>query len=362
MKKLLYTTAIAGLAMTYASVSSAETKISGNLGLSYFSSSDSKSGATVASPTQSFDGFGKESQINITKSGDLNNGMKYVAGFSLEMDGADTGETMQGQQNENVFIDFIAGNTTISVGADHFQNTDVTMTNLVGFGYLGADGASSGTGVTTAVSIYPQHGSNYSAYGIGVLQKTDVGSFGINFTPAGSNATAVNDIGNAINKSQVGSANAATEITFRGSLGVKGLDVLAGHKKQDRVNSSNNDTRDRDATRFAAKYSVGAVTVALDHIKTDGTGSAAALAGVNELTGKSIGIAYSISDKLSIGYTRAEADSNKAGSKDEDTDLVAVGYNLGPVSVQAQYKDVENLEGVQGQDGKIFGLYLGTKF
>jgi hypothetical protein len=361
MKKLLYTTAIAGLAMTYASVSSAETKISGNLGLSYFSSSDSKSGATVASPTQSLDGFGKESQINITKSGDLNNGMKYVAGFSLEMDGGDTGETMQGQQNENVFIDFIAGNTTISVGADHFQNTDVTMTNLVGFGYLGADGAASGATGATAVSIYPKNGSNYQAYGIGLLQKTDVGNFGINFTPAATNAKAANDIGNDLTKAQVASANAATEITFRGSLGVKGLDVLAGHKMQDRENTAGN-VLDRDATRFAAKYSTGAVTVALDHIKTDGTGSATALAGVNELTGKSIGIAYSISDKLSIGYTRAEADSNLAGSKDEDTHLVAVGYNLGPVSVQAQYKDVENLQGVQGQDGKIFGLYLGTSF
>ena len=54
--------------------------------------------------------------------------------------------------------------------------------------------------------------------------------------------------------------------------------------------------------------------------------------------------------------------TNLAGSKDETTDFVAVGYNLGHVSVQAQYKDVENLAGTNGQDGKIFGLYLGTKF
>ena len=46
MKKLLYTTAIAGLAMTYATVSSAETKISGNVGLSYFASDDSLHKAT----------------------------------------------------------------------------------------------------------------------------------------------------------------------------------------------------------------------------------------------------------------------------------------------------------------------------
>jgi hypothetical protein len=355
MKKLLYTTAIAGLAMTYATVSSAETKVSGNLGLSYFAGSDDK-----AAGKASLDGFGKETQINITRTGDLNNGMKYAAGFSIEMDGEDsaantTTANLQGQQNENVYIDFIAGNTTISIGADHFQNTDAHLTNLVGFGYIGADGASQG-----GVSIYPTNGSNYSSYGIGLLQKTEIGSIGINFTPNNTTALAANDIGNGLDKAAV-NGSSATEVTFRGSLGVKGLDVLAGHKKQDRVNTVGN-TRDRDATRFAAKYSVDAVTVAFDHIKTDGLGSAADNAGLNELTGKSIGIAYSISDKLSIGYTRAEADSTKVGTVDEKTDMVAIGYNLGSVSIQAQYKDVENLAGVRDNDGTLFGLYLGTKF
>jgi len=351
MKKLLYTTAIAGLAMTYATVSSAETKVSGNLGLSYYAGSDDK-----AAGKASLDGFGKESQINITNSGDLNNGMKYVAGFSLEMDGEDTSTVgtanIQGQQNENVYIDFIAGNTTISVGADHFQNTDGHLTNLVGFGYIGADGASQGAG-----SIYPTHGSNYGAYGIGLLQKTEIGSIGINFTPNASSAA--NDIGNGLDKATVNSSS-ATEVTFRGSLGVKGLDLLAGHKMQDRVNAANN-TRDRDATRFAAKYSTGAVTVAFDHIESGASGAATDV-GINELTGKSIGIAYSISDKLSIGYTRAEAESTKASTVDEETDMVAIGYNLGPVSVQAQYKDVDNLAGTRGNNGTLFGLYLGTKF
>lgn len=353
MKKLLYTTAIAGLAMTYATVSSAETKVSGNLGLSYFASSDDRSNATK----NSLDGFGKESQINISKSGDLNNGMKYAAGFSLEMDGGDFQTSVNqvsflGQQNENVYIDLIAGNTTISIGADHFQNTDAHLTNLVGFGYVGADGADGETS-----SLYPTHGSNYGAYGIGILQKTDIGSFGVNITPNNTTSSTdalnvTNDIGNGLRKAHHNDAMTATEVTFRGSLGVKGLDVLVGHKMEDKATS---DTFDRDATRLAAKYSTGAVSIAVDHVESS-------TAGTSENTGKSIGIAYSISDKLSVGYTRSEADTTTASRVDEETDMIAIGYNLGPVSVQGQLKQVDNLGGLSGRDAKLFGLYLGTKF
>ena len=343
MKKLLYTTAIAGLAMTYATVSSAETKISGNLGLSYFMSSDDY--ATVASRT-SLNGFGKESQINIANSGELSNGMGYAAGFSFEFDGADA--QAEGQTAENVYIDFKAGDTTISVGADHFQNTDKHLTNLVGFGYIGADGASQ-----DAASIYPTSGAtNYGSYGVGLLQKTEIGSFGINYTPNKTSSLAGNDIGNALTKAKVEStAKAATEINFVGNLGVEGLNVIAGTLMNKKDNGK---TRDGDGHRVAVSYTAGAVTVAVDTAESsDGT---------NEFTGKSVGVAFAASDALSIGVTLAEADSTASSSKDEETKMIAIGYNLGPVSVQAQYKDVENLGGTNGNDGTLFGVYLGTKF
>jgi len=42
--------------------------------------------------------------------------------------------------------------------------------------------------------------------------------------------------------------------------------------------------------------------------------------------------------------------------------LVALGYNLGPVTVQAQHKIAQNVGGTAGNDGEITGVYLGTKF
>ncbi len=45
-------------------------------------------------------------------------------------------------QSENVYIDIISGDTTITFGADHIQNPDSNITMLAGFGYLAMDGIS----------------------------------------------------------------------------------------------------------------------------------------------------------------------------------------------------------------------------
>ena len=68
--KLLTTTAIAGLLITGNAF--AQTTITGNLDLSYKAISNSNAKAN------SVRGLGKESQINVTNKGKLNNGMDYV--------------------------------------------------------------------------------------------------------------------------------------------------------------------------------------------------------------------------------------------------------------------------------------------
>ena len=86
MKKILLTTALVGSLVSGMSVANAQTKVSGNLGISYFATSNETSSVN----SLSYNGFGTESQINLSSSGDLNNGMKYAAGFSWEIDGSET--------------------------------------------------------------------------------------------------------------------------------------------------------------------------------------------------------------------------------------------------------------------------------
>jgi len=345
MKKLITTSALVG--SLFAGAASAQTTVSGNLGISYLTTTNATENVSKNIGT-----FGRESQINISNKGKLNNGMDYVAGFSLEFDGGDsalaatggiTKAVAVGQQQENVYIDFINGNTTISVGIDHFQNTDAHMTNLVGFGYVGADG------VNDTASMYPtSEQSMYRFWGVGVAQKTTVGTLGLYYTPQGSN-TATTDIGNTLTSVALADNNAGYELTFAGDLGVKGLSVLAGYARADSPTAGKN----IGGQRIAAKYNIGNLTFAFDDVT-------AKVVNVLDTDGRSYGVAYAINKDVSVGATYAEA--KRPGTKDEETVLVALGYNLGPVTVQAQHKIAQNVGGSAGNDGEITGIYFGTKF
>jgi len=347
-KTLILTTALAGSLLSGAAAI-AQTTVSGNLGISYITTGNDGDATQSATNLSS---FGRASQINIPNKAPFNNGLGYAAGFSLEFDGGDiTGATNAannknhsiGQQQENVYIDFISGNTTVSVGVDHFQNTDAHLTNLVGFGYVGADG------IGNTNSIYPTSGQTfYGNWGVGIAQKTTVGSLGFYYSPYMDN-NAVNDIGNTKRSDNSLRKPSGYEITFSGDLGVKGLTVLAGYANADAPTTGNT----VGGNRIAAKYNMGNFTVAVDDVtqKIDNT---------NDTNGRSYGIAYAVTKDLSIGLTTSNAE--RSGVKDEETHMIALGYNLGAVTVQAQYKEARNVGGTAANDGTEAGIYLGTRF
>jgi hypothetical protein len=347
-KTLILTTALAGSLLSGAAAI-AQTTVSGNLGISYITTGNDGNATQRAHNISS---FGRESQINIANKGTLSNGLGYAAGFSLEFDGGDvTGATNAaynknnsiGQQQENVYIDFISGNTTVSVGVDHFQNTDAHMTNLVGFGYIGADG------IGNTNSIYPTSGQSfYGNWGVGLAQKTTAGTVGFYYSPYMDN-NATNDIGNAKTNTSALRKPSGYELTFSGDLGVKGLTVLAGYANADAPTAGNS----VGGNRIAAKYNMGNFTVAVDDVtqKIDNT---------NDTNGRSYGIAYAVNKEISVGLTTATAE--RSGVKDEETHMIALGYNLGAVTVQAQYKEARNVGGAAENDGSEVGIYLGTRF
>jgi len=397
--KLKLTTALAGSLMVLGATSTVNAQtyykdgISGNLAISYLASrSETK--------TNSFRQFGKESQFNIAASGSLNNGWSYKAGTSIEMDGGDgltsstvstvltnasgasanttnpTVSTMQGQQAENTFIDFINGNTTISIGADHYNMSDTNMTNLVGFGYIAADG------VGGARSFYPTNVSNYQAFGIGALQNTSIGKFSINYTPHANNGASGNDIFNGTNKQAGGVANSAYEITYTGNLGLNGLTVLGSYMswpKAGIVKDNGGATLDAKSSRLAAKYNFGQFTAAIDRSREENVQAmTATTAGAQKFNGDSYAVAYAITKELSVGLTYAEAKTdaaiiggtaNGAGGttggtvpKKESTVIAAIGYNLGPVAISTQYKNAQNVSGLAGNDGQQLGVWVNTNF
>jgi hypothetical protein len=347
----------------------AQTTVSGNLNLAYHAVSV-KSAATGAG---SYRTTAQETQINIQNKGTLSNGMAYAAGFSWELDGNEAlGDSTAGSatdssngRNENTFIDlYFNKDTYVSISSDHIPNSDVTMTNLVGWGYLGAQG------VNNSASLYPTS-FNDSGYGIGIVSNLGPATISIGYQPNPGKAGGSADTGHNIKAGEDSSANSKIEATLTGNLGVNGLTVLASMTQQKANQSSNTTTgiTDPNGRRFAAKYNFGQVTVAADYIKLDGqnitpaTGTATTN-NANNLTGKSAAIAYAITPALSIGYTRSIGETNTAGSVDEKVNMFAAGYNLGPVVLQAQHRDGKGLGGTAGAtgEGQVTSVMISTKF
>jgi len=382
------TTALVGSLVLASSVASvAQTTVSGNLDLSFKAVNNKKS------PIDSYNGFGKESQINVQNKGTLNNGLTYAAGFSLEFDGDDNGGNgTTGWSTENTFIDLTSGGTTFTIGIDHMQNPDThAHVNMVGVGYIGAQGVAGVINAKgkTASSIYPTNSlSQYQTYGVGLTQKTGIGSFSVNYVPTstwsafntqgGSTAEVVTatsnigaiggaDIGNTASvASYEGTGESQWEVGFTGDLGVKGLNVLAFYNKSNPTNANQNGKSYVGQT-LGGSYNFGQFTVGLDWRKQE-VAATAATSTTN--TGKSVGVAYAINPQWSVGAVYAKADLGGdsavavANQDTEKTKIIAIGYNMGPVVINAQARDTKAVGGSSTNTGDARDgiIKVSTKF
>jgi hypothetical protein len=362
MKKLLLTSALAGATLV-ASNAIAQTTVTGSLDISYRAVSNDR----ADKKGDNFRGFGKESQINIANKGKLTNGMDYAAGFSLEFDGNDTGVEATGAaantsgawNGENTYIDLISGNTTITFGADHIQNSDThAHINPVGVGYI--------TGFTAGVAgLYPQNANSiYNAYGAGIVQTVPgFGKVSANYVPnptfGSSNVSGAvgPEIGNEAKAASYDrTEESAYEIGFVGDFGVKGLNVLAFRTTETNKQDASTVTSKVKGHRVGASYNFGQVTVGLDTVETTSN------LGV-EVDGKAASITFAATKDLSLGLTYGKSDSSSANTVDEKIKLVAIGYNLGPVAVNAVIRDVENQAGLTANgDSQDAIVRLSTKF
>jgi len=417
MKKLLTTSALAGSALILGSAAAnAQTTVSGNLNLSYKALSNKSAGIG------SISGFGKETQINLANKGKLNiAGWDYAAGFSIEHDGTNvdlittnftttvtsttgatagtvnlttlvsatvgagtvtstttvtatttstagtvftqsTGDSQRGIFNENVYIDFINGNTTISIGADHFDNPNFTITSLVS--HNDPDDLMAGTTSSAGAAVKPLFVSDANspteAFGVGIKHKFPVGTLSYYFAPNDNNGHANDDLTSGTTRALTeGSGNSAQQFMFRGDLGVKGLDIFGALTKRQKDTSALDDVK---GIKYGAKYNFGQFTVAADRGKNTGTDGGGADTLGREIKSTSYGVGYAVNKELSIGLQMAKTTSNASGAVDEKFKSANIGYSLGPVSINLTYAKADAVGGTAGQNMDVGYVQVGTRF
>ena len=355
MKKLLLTSALIGSTLV-ASNAFAQTTVSGNLDIAF--KAIEEKGTSAAG--KSVNGFGKEAQINIQNKGKLNNGMDYAAGFAIEDDGNQAGSYF----NENTYIDFISGTTTVTIGQDHIQNADRTLANFAGL--IAEDLTNSSGTARLGDRFLADVGSNPAgSYGIGIIQTVGkYGNLSANFVPNNSAAVIATDISGEDGVADVGKS--AYEIGFVGTLGVAGLNTHAFYNEEKRT-SGNAKAIASDIVGYnvGASYNMGQLTVGANYKYSDsGVAAAATTATTNPGVVKQMeyGIAYAVTPNLTLAANYTKAESNLASESDAKSKSVAIGYNLGAVALTAQAAQLENYTGVANVDADVLYLRASTKF
>ena len=363
MKKLLLTTAIASSAL-FAGSAIAQTTITGSLDIQFKSIS-------ADAAIQSQRGFGRESQINIQNKGKLNNGMDYAAGFSIEHDGSERDTTQS--FNENTYINIISGNTTLHVGQDafgnHSQRTAGVFVGLIAEDLNNSDSVNNKP--ASDIFLDAVGGNPWASYGVGIIQNIpNIGTLSGLYVhdstaivatsdTAGTTGTGNGNVGSDDGLGD-GDGESAYEVGFMGGFGVKGLNTHAFYNKQQKTNSATATDRDIKGTNVGVSYNFGQFTVGYNNKKTEFTT-------VNSETKQhEYAVAYAISPNLTLGANYTKAKNNSlAAATDAEAKSIALGYNLGPVALTAQYGQVENATGVgaTANDNQDVALIrLSTKF
>ena len=382
--------------------------VSGSLDLHYRAQSNT---ATIFSNEQ----MGRESQFNIGKSGKLNNGWDYKAGFSLEFDGnvrnpvggqqtvdankavtasvsvavpsgatttvatsisgsvsitaATNGREANSISNENIYIDLInaASGTTLTFGVDHIQNVTQTAVPQVMGNTIDNVAVGIGARATNTMGANPKEN-----IGFGILQ--NVGSTGITvsalYTPTGGDFGST-DQGSLTHIRDAGVRNSAYEVGFTGkdTLGVKGLTTRAFYNKEAASDSASVDLK---GSSYGIGYVSGDFGIGVEQHKQNRiVGAAVASAtstiipaaanGDLDLKIRTYGVTYSVSPNVTLGVVRLKTEAASLAA-DETIDSFQLGYNLGPVAIVGAYSRGSDVNNVAGNDVKEGAIRLSTKF
>lgn len=360
-KNILVTSALASSLIFLGSNAIAQTKIDGTLVLGYKQTNFDLASSKITNSR----GLGREAQLNVSNSGNLNvGGLKYAAGFALEFDGTSEKNTVGNLSigNENTYVDFIMGDTTITFGVDHIQNSDRTSANFVGLNVEDMDVGN--TFFLSSIGANPKE-----SMGAGIVQKTPYGSFSALYVPANGVNGQDDDIDGISEDAQATAVtnkdrSSAYEVGFVGDLGIKGLQVAAFKNKEKASPGALNVNKSLEGTTYGISYNFGQITAGVDKKKNKGRYTTTTAEVDTETSQMSYGLAFAITPNLTLGANYSKADTNGISTSvmDEKYRSIALGYNLGPVVAEAQYGQFQNAKGIDTADFDVMFARLSTKF
>jgi hypothetical protein len=322
--KLLLTTALIG-SVALAGAAQSEIKIGGSQEITFGASSVDSSTA-ADNGKASARGLGNETNLNISGSKDLDNGISIVSKYNLEFDTA---------AKKEVSVQFNMGDAFFVIANDMTQGLNSISAPRVG--------DHPNTIATRGAAV---------SYTDGYIENNFDDHVALGFKVAGGNVVALyapnaqlngNDDG-AVSGLETGSGYT---ISYKGSP-VEGLTIgLATAEKQ---SANTSVTKDLEADKAMISYTMGAVTAGVEYSDLDTNTTS------GNLKSMSYGVTFNAADNLAIGlgYTVTEDDDAGNTNPDEKISLITLGYNLGGLGIELSYADTSDAANTSGNDTQVF--------
>ena len=326
MKKLLATTAI--VSVSFASVALAEISVKGSIEQTI----NTRSYGKAASEVSGTNSMGQETNLTVSSSGELDNGLSIKGSFRSE-DGSVDHSSIK-----------VSGDTLgFEIGADTGATIHTQINPTVGDSVWFATGASGDDGFTTYEAHDVQH--------IGIDAKLGGMTAAVNYAPSNRGIAAGDS-------DKTDSGGSATEMLIKGSI-MDGVNFLVGQEKIEAANSGGSEETEKT---YQVSYSAGQFALGASMRDFDDGDSTATAGTTDEVT--YLTATYAVNDQVSLGiqHTVAESEGTGTSAKDEETLGVSLGYNLGPIGVEVMYAETDNLGHSNAEDVEAVQIRTVYKF
>ena len=308
----------------------ADIGISGSSELTYTSNSGTNGSASVNGNP-----YAMSHDINITGTGELDNGFAYSV------------------------------NTNFA-GQDMATDSAIFKLDMGDLGTVGFDQGSGAFGISTLENKVPtayeeaDHGVGTLGHGIDAVGNTNVIGYSNTIAGVGISLQYNPDV-NAQTMRQAGTTNGAgsTGSNWNGALsmavpGVDGMTLAVGYSDTD----NDGTVTDNNEVTAALNYTMGSVSVGYQQSSVNNNGGSDGA----EVT--AYGIALNVNENLSISYSVNENEKTNASAAHvtEESTGIQAAYSMGSASVRLAVNEADNVGGTAGNTNENTELSLALAF
>ena len=270
--------------------------------------------------------FGNEINLKYSNKVDLDNGAYASVTGKIELD--NSGDS--GADNDNEYeVQIGSGNFYIGAGSDSGNNISSSVLPIIGYTVGTLANVSSTTDSAQGDFIGGDEANEYQH--ISANFKAAGGTFSLVYAPnENSNADDTADIDEGVDGGSV------TSILYKGSP-MEGLSLMIGR------NTENNDTNsgaagETDTDRLGLAYNFGQFAVGAERTTSENGNNTI------DLEADRFAISFAASDAVTLGVQYQTVEDGTATARhDEKAYSFDVGYNLGGMTVLAQYVQAEGV-------------------